>query len=95
MGEENVEQREIFFSGTVQGVGFRYTARAIAARHSVFGFVRNLRDGRVQIVVEGQTREIQKFLDDLTAEMGGCVRDIRQSTIPAGGRFREFEIRFE
>ena len=50
-GNEN-EQREIYYSGRVQGIGFRYTARSIAAGRRVTGFVRNLPDGRVHLIVE-------------------------------------------
>ena len=91
---KETEQREIYYSGRVQGIGFRYTARALAARRRVSGFVRNLSDGRVQLVVEGAPHEIQEFLDSLMAELGGCVYNAQQSVHPATGRFRGFEIRF-
>src|SRR5262245_51276190 len=47
------ERRTVYYTGHVQGVGFRYTARAAAQSCDVVGFVRNLDDGRVQIVAEG------------------------------------------
>ena len=45
--------RHILFRGHVQGVGFRYTARQLASRYDVTGFVRNLTDGRVELLVDG------------------------------------------
>ena len=52
-GEDAAERRVVHYSGRVQGVGFRYTVRTLATRFAVTGFVRNLADGRVQLVVEG------------------------------------------
>ena len=59
MTASGVEQREIHYSGRVQGVGFRYTVRSLASRTAVTGFVKNLPDGRVQLVVEGPPDEIR------------------------------------
>ena len=64
MADTHDRQRcEIYYSGRVQGVGFRYTVRSIAGRFAVTGFVKNLRDGRVQLVAEGLAEEIQRFLE--------------------------------
>jgi acylphosphatase len=94
MEDKAAEQREIYYSGRVQGVGFRYTARALAARCKVTGFVRNLPDGRVQLVVEGAPDEIRAFADAIQDEMGGYIHNSQVSMRPAGGRFEGFEIRF-
>ena len=94
MAVKEGEQREIYYSGRVQGIGFRYTARAIAARHRVTGFVRNMPDGRVHLVVEGASDEVRTFIDSLQADMGACIHDTQISIRPATGRFPEFEIRF-
>ncbi len=53
----------LLMSGRVQGVGFRYTAKGVAQRFAVTGFVRNLSDGRVELVVEGDAAEVT---DDAT-----------------------------
>jgi acylphosphatase len=91
---KELQQCEIYYSGRVQGVGFRYTARALALRFEVTGFVRNVPDGRVQMVVEGSPPEIQRFIEAIGVEMRGYIRDAQQSIHPATGRFRGFEIRF-
>jgi acylphosphatase len=92
-GKEN-EQREIYYSGRVQGVGFRYTARAIAAGRRVTGFVRNLPDGRVHLCVEGAPDEVHAFIESLEADMGAYIRDAQVMVRPATGRFGGFEICF-
>jgi len=55
--------RMVYYSGMVQGVGFRATVRDIAQMHPVTGWVKNLDDGRVQLLVEGKEEDVKKFLD--------------------------------
>jgi acylphosphatase len=84
----------VFFSGNVQGVGFRYTAHRLAAGYAVTGFVRNLRDGRVQIVVEGDSQEIDGFLASLLARMEGYVRHTTADELAPTSEFGSFDVRF-
>ncbi|MGD9723453.1 MAG: acylphosphatase [Pirellulales bacterium] len=90
---EAAERRDIHFSGRVQGVGFRYTTRAIAARHPVRGYVRNLADGRVRLVVEGTPEALDQFVGDLAAEMDRYIAATDVTTGPATDEFSGFEIR--
>ncbi len=95
MPEEAAKQRrEVHYSGMVQGVGFRYTVRRIAARFLVTGFVKNLPDGRVQLIAEGRPEELKRFLDAVTAELGYYVAEKQEQLGPATGWFHGFEIRF-
>ena len=55
-------QRTIHFTGRVQGVGFRHTTERIARGFAVTGFVRNLSDGRVELVAQGAPAEIDQFV---------------------------------
>ena len=82
------------FAGTVQGVGFRYTTVHVANRHDVTGTVRNLPDGRVECVVEGDAAEIDAFLADLSQAMSGYIRRTTQQTAPHSGRFANFSVSF-
>jgi acylphosphatase len=92
--KDEIQQREIHYSGVVQGVGFRYTARALAQGFAVSGFVRNLPDGRVQLTVEGTATEIDGFLEAIQAELGHYIRQVQETILPAGGKFRGFEIHY-
>ncbi|MCE9547220.1 MAG: acylphosphatase [Planctomycetia bacterium] len=85
--------REVFYRGRVQGVGFRYTAREVAQRHAVVGFVQNLPDGRVHLVVEGGPEVVDAFLSELCRVMGRYIRDTSVSDSPAAGGFDGFDIR--
>ena len=87
------QQREVHYGGDVQGVGFRYTVRSLAARFDVTGFVRNLPDGRVQLVVEGAAAEIDAFLAAIKSEMQYYIGNVQEIVRPGGGRFPSFEIR--
>lgn len=93
MSDQALEQREIFYSGRVQGVGFRYTVRSAARQFDVTGFVRNLPDGRVQLVVEGAAGEVAGLVETVRAEMDGYIQNIEETHRPASGRFSTFEVR--
>jgi acylphosphatase len=86
------ERRVILFSGTVQGVGFRYTAFRTAANYDVTGAVRNLPDGRVECVVEGERAEVEAFLTELRRRMEGYIEGETQQTLPHSGQYSRFGI---
>lgn len=78
----------------VQGVGFRYTTRRLATRFRVTGYVKNLPDGRVLVVVEGAADELQRFLEAVAREMGHHIDEQRETVRPATGGFSGFEVRY-
>ncbi len=55
-------QVRVFYEGNVQGVGFRYTVHSEARGFDVFGWVRNLPDGRVELLAQGEKSELNAFL---------------------------------
>jgi acylphosphatase len=57
-----IHRAHVFYSGRVQGIGFRYTSEALAHKAGVAGFVKNLPDGRVELVCEGAKGKIEEFL---------------------------------
>ncbi len=93
MSHSDRQQHEIFYSGRVQGVGFRYTARSLATRFDVTGFVRNLSDGRVHLLVEGSARETAEFIEAIREEMQYYITDVQATVRPGSGRFSSFEVR--
>lgn len=88
-----MQRRTYHFSGHVQGVGFRYTAQNIALRHNVRGYVRNLPDGRVELVLEGDEQEMDDVVKSVQQKMSGYVRGIETHAAPATGEFERFYIR--
>jgi acylphosphatase len=87
------QRREVFFSGHVQGVGFRFTTQTLAKEFAVTGFVKNLPDGRVQLIVEGQPKEIDSLLAAIRKEMAENIKKTEEKTSTATGEFQGFEIR--
>jgi acylphosphatase len=90
----DAERCEVHYSGRVQGVGFRYTVRHLAGGFRVTGFVRNLPDGRVQLVAEGPRAEMNRFLAAIGDEMSSHIRDAAKDVRPATGEFQAFEVRY-
>jgi acylphosphatase len=78
----DVHHETVFFSGHVQGVGFRYSTLQIAKEYEVSGYVKNLADGRVQVEAEGTPTEVEAFVAAIEERMHGYVR----KTERAGGR---------
>lgn len=85
---------QVFYEGRVQGVGFRYTARRVASGFDVAGYVRNLPDGRVELVASGDPEEVDGFLEALRAsELAGHIESAAAAEIPAPAGLRGFAIR--
>jgi acylphosphatase len=90
-----LERRRVLYSGRVQGVGFRATCRWLARGFEVVGNVRNLSDGRVELLVEGESKEIDRFLDAVSRELGGFVRDTNtEHEQPGHPALEGFTVRF-
>ena len=84
------------YSGHVQGVGFRYTVRSVAQGFEVAGLVRNLLDGRVELVAEGTRTELEAFRGAiLDSGLGSLVRNEEITWGPAEGDVRGFAIASE
>ena len=83
----------VYYQGRVQGVGFRWAVREVATGFDVTGWVRNLSDGRVELVAEGDQPELEAFQD--AVPKAGLRRFIRTATEGwsiGTGEFRGFEI---
>jgi acylphosphatase len=83
----------VFYSGNVQGVGFRYSVRMLTGGFDVTGMVRNLPDGRVELVAEGTPEELKAFQQAIReSELGHFIRNEEVHWETAEGTFRGFEI---
>jgi acylphosphatase len=85
--------RRFVIQGRVQGVGFRYFAHSSASREGVTGTVRNLDDGRVEVMAEGDVEAIARFERSLRqGPIGARVEDVSVDREPPSGRFPDFRI---
>lgn len=83
----------VFYSGRVQGVGFRYTAKNVATGFEVTGIVRNLPDGRVELVAEGLKDELEGFQQAIRESgLGSLIAREDANWDEAKNEFRGFEI---
>lgn len=85
--------RRFFISGEVQGVGYRYFAQRSSARHQVRGFVRNLADGRVEVLAEGAGTAVEAFKLDLAAGPAySRVSGVEEIVLDPSGQYSTFRI---
>lgn len=89
----NVHHETVFYTGRVQGVGFRYATMEVARGYEVSGYVKNLADGRVQVEAEGKVAEVNAFLAAVEEKMHGYVRKTERQSETRAPQFTGFSIR--
>ncbi len=87
-----IYRAEVWFSGRVQGVGFRWTTLQVAREFDVSGTVKNLQDGRVHLVAEGEENEVTGFVDELRKQMEAYIRETEVRNETAEPRLKGFRI---
>lgn len=94
MNDPRSVRAEVFYSGDVQGVGFRMRTRGIAAAFQVAGWVRNMPDGRVALAAEGERQEVERFLAHVEEELAPHIHDRILDWQPARGESGKFRIAY-
>ena len=89
-----IMRMHVFFSGQVQGVGFRFTSREIAAELSILGWVKNGKDGRVEIVAEQDEETLKRFLNRLQHAFSRYITDVAVTWEEATEEFDGFGVEF-
>ncbi len=80
--------------GLVQGVGYRYYAYRLAKRYGVKGYVMNMPDGSVEVVAEGEGKNLERFLEEVArGPHSAVVTNVSVQEIPVVG-YRSFEIEY-
>jgi acylphosphatase len=91
-----IASTQVFYEGNVQGVGFRYSIRQIAKGFDVTGSVRNLHDGRVELLTTGEEDEVRAFLEAIDrSELRAHIKKHSEAQLPNPPAFRGFEIRHD
>ena len=88
-----VHHESVFYSGHVQGVGFRYSVMQIAREYEVAGYVSNLPDGRVQLEAEGTKASVEAFATAVAEKMHGYIRKVERSGGKRPAQFSGFIIK--
>ncbi len=89
----DVHHECVYFTGHVQGVGFRYAVLQVAKEFEVAGFVKNLADGRVQLEAEGTAGEVGQFVAAVEERMHGYIRKVERSGRRRAREFSGFAIK--
>ena len=88
-----MERVTVLYTGRVQGVGFRMTVRQLACGFDVTGTVRNLPDGRVEVIAEAGKAELKAFLTGIAeSELSGFIQKQQETWAKAQGNLRGFLI---
>lgn len=82
----------VLFSGRVQGVGFRYTCIQCSKGQAVTGWVKNLSDGRVEMVAEATRETLDAYLAEIESSNHGSIRDVKITKSNATGQFETMKI---
>jgi acylphosphatase len=91
---EAMVAKQVFYSGKVQGVGFRYATKRIAGGYEVLGWVKNLPDGRVELqAMAEEAEELGEFLQAIRdSSLGGNIKSAEEQSIPPLAGVRGFSI---
>lgn len=88
------KQIHVYYTGRVQGVGFRFTSQDLAKELGVTGWVKNLRDGRVKITAEAEEETLKDFLQRINHYFSRYIQDADIEWQAATGEFKDFGIEF-
>ena len=87
------KQIHVYYTGRVQGVGFRFTVQDLAKEKGVFGWGKNLRDGRVEITAEAEEEVLKDFLEQINQYFSQYIQDADIQWLKATDEFEDFLIK--
>lgn len=85
---------ELKYTGRVQGVGFRYTAQRLAAEAGLTGYVKNLPDGGVELVAEGEEEKLKELKNSLEIEFVSNIEKVFVEWSEGEGNFKGFRVSY-
>ena len=91
---QQLSRRRVIYHGRVQGVGFRYTTASIARRFPATGYVKNLPNGTVELVIEGSSANLDAFVAEVSARFDRNIVRVDCEELASDGSFVEFGIRY-
>ena len=88
-------QGRLVFKGQVQGVGFRYFVLKKASWFGITGYVKNLINGGVEVVAEGEKSEVEGFFREIRqGPVSAAINDIYEEWSPYTGNFETFQVEY-
>jgi acylphosphatase len=86
--------KQIIFKGNVQGVGFRYTSQRTAKIYNLTGYVKNLPDGSVEMLAQGELQDVDNCISDIQDSFGSYIRHTQINYVPLNPRYTNFRITY-
>ncbi len=83
-------QAHVYFSGIVQGVGFRYTTERFASNLGLVGWAKNLSDGRVEMMAQGSQNKVEELIKQLELHFSGSIQHTDVSYTSVVEKFNNF-----
>ena len=85
--------KRIFYTGHVQGVGFRFSVKQIVAGFDVCGTVQNLPDGRVELFIQGEASEVNDLISEVDqSHLNGLIKQKEEMEVAPDPAMRGFSI---
>ena len=92
---KDIRRVHVYYSGRVQGVGFRYTAEGLALGLKLVGWVKNMPDGRVELVCEGPKEKIEELFSRIQkSDLGPHIKKVDVSWEAPKNEFKDFTVEF-
>jgi len=89
-----MEQVHVFYSGRVQGVGFRFVVLDLAAKSGVCGWISNLLDGRVELLAQGKKDKLEEFLNSIAGYFSSYIHGINLEWSEVTKELEGFEVKY-
>ena len=89
-----MHQAHIHFTGMVQGVGFRFTTQSFARKFNLGGWVKNLPDGSLEIVAQGEKNDVDELCEALKGHFGSYIRAMDLAWEETSETFQGFHVRY-
>ena len=88
------KQAHVYYIGRVQGVGFRFTVASLALKSGIKGWVKNLYDGKVELLAEAEEAVLNEFLNKISQIFSRYIQNSEIEWIRAGEKFKDFRVEF-
>lgn len=84
---------QLILHGRVQGVGMRYFVQRSARQFHLTGSVKNVSNGTVEVIIQGEERVVRTFLDVLQSSSPGYIDKLKQTQLDTDQVYRKFAIK--
>jgi acylphosphatase len=92
--EDQIISLKVIYRGRVQGVGFRYQTCRVADRFNISGSVKNLSDGSVELIAQGEKKTVDSFIKSVNQTLSNNIMSSVETSIPIQPNLKPFQIQY-